>query len=205
MRQESGKELPPSGRSRRAPPDASGVTLVELMVVLAVAAVLMAAGAPALGDFLRNQRLQGGSVELVQSLHQARSEAAKRRQPVVLCRSLDPLAATPTCTAGPDWSSGWLVFASASGGGGFDPATDTLLRVVPPRRAGISVRANPTATPALRYNPDGTTDHGGGIARFALCDARGGASGREVSVPPVGRPRVGIGAPGAEVSCASPA
>ncbi len=69
---------------KRAQP---GFTLLELMVVLAIAGVLIAVGIPAMGDFIRNGRITAAANDVMAALHFTRSEAIKRRLPVTLCTS----------------------------------------------------------------------------------------------------------------------
>jgi type IV fimbrial biogenesis protein FimT len=59
-----------------------GVTLVELLVVLAVAAILALVAAPSFNDFIRVQRLKGVANQLMTDLQFARAEAASRNRPV---------------------------------------------------------------------------------------------------------------------------
>lgn len=61
-----------------------GLTLVELMVVVAVAAILVLVAAPSLQDFVLMQRLKGINAQLVTDLQFARAEAAARNQLVRL-------------------------------------------------------------------------------------------------------------------------
>lgn len=58
----------------------AGLTLAELMVVIAVAAVLLTLGVPGFRDFILMQRLKGINAQLVTDLQFARSEAAARNQ-----------------------------------------------------------------------------------------------------------------------------
>lgn len=61
-----------------------GLTLVELMIALAISAVLALTAAPFLGDYVANSRLrEGGNTLLAQTLL-AQSEARKRNVPVRL-------------------------------------------------------------------------------------------------------------------------
>ncbi len=59
---------------------ARGFTLVELMVVLAVAAVLLTLAAPSLYDFILMQRLKSINAQLVTDMQFARSEAMSRTE-----------------------------------------------------------------------------------------------------------------------------
>jgi type IV fimbrial biogenesis protein FimT len=59
---------------------ARGFTLTELLIVIAVAAVLLTVGVPGFRDFILMQRLKGVNAQLVTDLQFARSEAAARNQ-----------------------------------------------------------------------------------------------------------------------------
>ncbi len=65
----------------------SGFTLVELMVVVAIAGMAMAFAIPAMGTFIKNERLVTQINTLVGHLAYARSEAVTRRQQIILCAS----------------------------------------------------------------------------------------------------------------------
>jgi type IV fimbrial biogenesis protein FimT len=67
-----------TGRRRR------GFTLIELGLVLAVAAALIVIAAPSLADFVRLQRLKGVNAQLVTDLEYARSQSFARRQYVAV-------------------------------------------------------------------------------------------------------------------------
>jgi prepilin-type N-terminal cleavage/methylation domain-containing protein len=69
-----------------------GLTVIELMVVIAVAGVLVALAAPSMRGLISAQRVRGTNAELVTDLQFARAEAARRNQDVrVLFRSTDSL------------------------------------------------------------------------------------------------------------------
>lgn len=59
-----------------------GVTLVELMVVAAIAAVLLTAAVPSFSDFLARKRVESVLSQLNSDLQFARSEAAQRNSNV---------------------------------------------------------------------------------------------------------------------------
>lgn len=83
-----------------------GFTLIELMVTLAVLAIVLSMAAPSFSSMLQDNRASALGSELQGALQFARSEAVKRRQSVVICRSN---AAGSSCENGTDWSGGWLV------------------------------------------------------------------------------------------------
>lgn len=61
-----------------------GFTLIELMIVLAIAALLMLLAAPAFTTFMARQQLAGDVNQLQSVLTFARSEAIKQRQPITV-------------------------------------------------------------------------------------------------------------------------
>lgn len=88
------------------PPPPRGMHLVELLVVVAVLAVLLAAGWPALHPILLRHRADALQLTLHASLSGARSQALIRRELIGLCASEDGLLCTD------DWSAGWIVYRS---------------------------------------------------------------------------------------------
>ena len=66
-----------------------GHGLIEIITVFAVIATVAALALPALGSFLREQRLISWTYTLMGDLSLARSESIKRGVPVVMCRTVD--------------------------------------------------------------------------------------------------------------------
>ena len=84
-----------------------GFTLVELLIAIVVVTILLAIGAPAFKDFIKNNRVTGlinGHVSVIQL---ARSEALKRGTNMVVCASDDQA----TCTGKDTWADGWILFS----------------------------------------------------------------------------------------------
>lgn len=75
-------------------PRATGLTLIELMVVLAVVAILATLAAPSFADFILLQRLKSVNAQLVTDLQYARAEAASRGQLVHVRVRWQPTADT---------------------------------------------------------------------------------------------------------------
>ena len=181
-----------------------GFTLIELMITMVIAAILLTQAVPSFRAMIANNRITSQVNELVTSINYARSEGAKLNSPMVLCRSANPNAATPSCGGtAQDWSTGWLVFADANNNATYENATDTLVRVGGPSAAGIEVHTNNTSNNNLQLNANGSTNEGGGTAIFVVCDDRNSdgtldvAFGREVRVQPSGHIQT-IGSPVAD-------
>ncbi len=155
-----------------------GFTLLELMVVLAIAGVLAAIAIPAMGNFMRNSRITAAANDVMAGFHFARSEAIKRRTPVTLCTSANSLAANPTC-APTDLLTGWVAFVDTNQSGQVD-AGEQLLMQHEPINALITAQSSvdPFAVTyllnGLALNPN--------AAQLVLCDERGNTpSGGELS------------------------
>ena len=87
----------------------NGWTLVELMIVLAIASLMLTAALPHYRDWIATYQLANAGQQLSASMSYARSEAIKRNSRVTLCRS----ANRRQCATNVGWESGWLVFVDA--------------------------------------------------------------------------------------------
>jgi len=163
-----------------------GFTLMELMITLAVAAIILTMAVPSYRTFVQNNRITKELNLLSAAIAGARGESAKRGKRVVLCQSSNPAASTPTCsgTAG-NWSNGWIVFVDDNSDSSFATAdSDVLLSVF---QADAKVDIKTDIGSALAFNADGTTT-AGTTKTFAVCDERGVSKGKKLDVLATGRP-----------------
>lgn len=82
-----------------------GFTLIELMITIAVLAIVISIAAPSFTSVIQSNRSTALHHEVLGAIQVARSEAVKRRKDVIICRTEDQTA----CKDGADWSSGWLI------------------------------------------------------------------------------------------------
>ena len=85
----------------RARSRAGGFTLIELMVTIAVLAVIVTLAVPSFASVINGNRLTGASNEIAALLQMSRMEALRRNQAVVVCPVADPEASstnTAICT-----------------------------------------------------------------------------------------------------------
>lgn len=157
---------------------ASGLTLLELLMTLALIGILLSIGGPTFADLVARNRMAIAVNGLIAHLQFTRSEAIKRGVPVRLCPSTDGA----TCTGGQAWHLGYIVTTDEK-----DPAA--RLRVggaLDPN--AIQIRSNRYR---VVYQPLGTA--GGSNQTFLFCDQRKAATvndHRRVVLSNVGRPRV---------------
>ena len=92
-----------------------GVTLIELLVTLAVVAVLATLAAPSFRDFIVRGKMTTVTSDFTSSMMRARNAAASHNICTVMCMSSKAGDAAPECTtAGIDWQQGWIVFLNPS-------------------------------------------------------------------------------------------
>jgi type IV fimbrial biogenesis protein FimT len=126
-----------------------GLTLIELMVTLAVTAVVLGAGIPNAARLIASNQLTASTNDLVRHMHLARSEAVKRGDPVSVCASFDG----EVCANTHEWGAGWIVFTDNSGNSGSLDGNDEIIRVYTPIGTTISIQADQDY---VRYMPDGS-------------------------------------------------
>jgi type IV fimbrial biogenesis protein FimT len=111
-----------------------GFTLLELMVGIAVAAIVASLAVPSFNRLIASSRLNAQTTELLSALQYARAEALVRNLNVSICHTADPTASTPACGSTENgWDTGWIVFTDTDTGGTTD-GTDQVLRVGQPAK-----------------------------------------------------------------------
>lgn len=163
--------------------DCRGTTLVELMVALALLAILLGLAAPGFERVAAGQRASAAVNTLVASFQQARMRALARTGHVGLCPSRDGAS----CSGGLEWQHGWLAWDDLDGNRRLDPGEPVLGRH---QALPEGVRATSSVgRPRLHYRPDGSAD--GSNLTLTVCLLQAPGHGRAVVVNNAGRPRTG--------------
>ena len=118
---------------RGAPRRTCGFTVTELLVALAIGALLAGIAAPSFKGTLIKYRMGAENSALLDSLLLAREEARNSASPVSVCASSDGA----TCTGGA-WRDGHIVFRD-QGAGGAVGTGDTLLNRAAAAKSGITI------------------------------------------------------------------
>jgi type IV fimbrial biogenesis protein FimT len=110
-----------------------GFTLVELLVTLAIAALLVTLAAPSFKRTIQSNSVSSAVNTFMSDMRFARSEAVRRGGNVILCRTDTPEAATPSCATSvaagaKGWATGWIVFQDINNNGNWSVG-DQMLRV----------------------------------------------------------------------------
>jgi type IV fimbrial biogenesis protein FimT len=160
--------------------DAGGYSLYELIITVAIAALVMSLGVPSLGKMLADHRLKVEVDAIFHAVHLARKESVVRRREVTLCPSRDGR----NCTGGFDWSAGWIVFVN------LDRDAPATRDADEPLLQRFSASSHNQVTANRRNFSFRTTVLRATNGTFIFCDRARRASPRALIVSYTGRPRV---------------
>ena len=164
----------------------TGVTLIELLVTISIAAILMAVAVPGFQDFFRRTRIDTAASDFMATLNYARSEAIRRGVTVSVCKSN---GGTSCGGAGVNWEQGWIVFANLDNDSpAVVDAGEEIIRVHQQLAQGITLRPNNNYTNFLTYRPDGRVNN---IGTFAICHNNQRVGAKSITIIGTGRARFG--------------
>jgi type IV fimbrial biogenesis protein FimT len=169
---------------------ANGFTLIELMVTIAIAAILMMVAVPSFTSFQRNAELTSRMNSLLASINTVRSEAMKRGRDAVIL----PLAG--------NWDNGMIAFVDMNNNLTYESGTDILIyKNDDPKPSYLTISGDNApfaSTPYIRFDAQGySRPVAPDLRNFTISIARNDVTGslvfsqtRRLKVSITGRPRI---------------
>ena len=164
-----------------------GFTLIELVITVALMAIMLAVATPSFVSYQRNSELVNIANNFLAALNAARSEGMKRNM----------YAMVVPINNDNDWSSGWVVFVDVNADGEYDSGDIVVLREEAlPSYISISGNGSTSETKShVRYDGSGFSRPIGSLANATLSISRNDASSdfrqiRRIKIAVTGRARV---------------
>jgi type IV fimbrial biogenesis protein FimT len=95
---------------------ARGFTLIELMIVVLIAAILLAIGLPNMTDFIAEQRVRSTASDITSEIMFARAKAVEMSRRVIMEK------------LGAGWDQGWRIYVDVNNSGAYEAGTDIELK-----------------------------------------------------------------------------
>lgn len=170
-----------------------GFTVIELLVTVAMAAIIVTMAVPSLRSLVQDNRSATAGNSFLTALNLARATAVQSSVPVSICPKD---SASQTCSTQNDWITGWIVFKDADDNGALASSSD-ILRVFRPLQNGAVMKGDcigstsstcptfVTFEPTGALNLDSSTSGITFSIQFPDCT---GQSKRIITLNPQGRP-----------------
>jgi type IV fimbrial biogenesis protein FimT len=136
-----------------------GFTLIELMVTIAIAAILLSVGFPAMTSFLSDKKLTGQANDLIAAIRSTRGEAIKRRTTI----DLEQKAGS--------WANGWEI----------QDAANTIIRE---GQGNNGILLGSSSAAIISFSGSGIRTNIAGDFTVKFCDDRG--KGRLITITGLG-------------------
>lgn len=136
----------------------AGFTLVELMITVAVMAILAAVATPAMQALIANGRQTGAASELTAAMQVARSEAVRRNSRVTVCATDGSATLATACNNSGTWTNWAILDLGVTAAVAPETTAQAVARrVIRNERAPASVQlTGPTG--GVLYRPSGRVD-----------------------------------------------
>jgi len=158
-----------------------GLTALELIVTMAIIAILLTAGVPAFKNYGWNLRMKTAMEMLQTDLNLARGRAISHNIQTVICPAID----RNDCSGQSAWQDGWIVFTDLNADRHKQDGEPLL------KQAGAVALLNISSSDSrsyLRFYPNGSAP--GSNASILFCDSRGATRAGTITVSNSGRIRV---------------
>lgn len=160
-----------------------GFTLIELIVTMAILAIIAGFALPSFRDTIVANSVATDRDEIFRTLLLARSEAVKRGRYATVCASPSATA----CSTTAPWGDGWILFEDQDGDGTVDTG-DEIVRVFSARKTQVAI-THGAGLRRITFNSQGlarsgTTSFAG---TFTVSHADGSQYDRSLSLSATGR------------------
>ncbi|MBC8519888.1 MAG: GspH/FimT family pseudopilin [Gammaproteobacteria bacterium] len=159
-----------------------GFTLPELLITLALLAIVLSQLTPDLSTILQQNRAYSVATEFSRELQLTRNEAIKRNRKVTLCKS----SSGDDCNSSDQWESGWIMFENSDGDGKVD-AVDIVLRTHGTLPVGITLRGIGNFKNRVTYKPTGDSTS---FSRLVICSDNQLEGAQVIYINSTGRIRI---------------
>lgn len=139
-----------------------GLSFIELMVVLTLAAILLGLAAPSFQGLVTRNHLTATTNTLVFSLQTARSEAIKRSLPAGVCTSTNSLDPEANCAPGAGYAAGWIAYVDTNGNGSRETGEEIVM-AVEDRGAGFTITADTQFENQVYFDASGGSSNPQGV------------------------------------------
>lgn len=157
------KKMPPErGQNHRRH---QGFTLIEALVVVAIAGIVVSMAIPNFNTAIQNSRVKSESNGLLGAIAYTRTEAIRRGNNVHFSRR-----------NGADWEGGFVAWIDANNNNTWN--TGEEIRLWEPLHSSMSLSSGNGRTQFI-FNASGMVDNDD---ELTLCDNRSGESGRELTL-----------------------
>ncbi|AHE67332.1 GspH/FimT family pseudopilin [Legionella oakridgensis] len=164
-----------------------GFSLVELLTVLAIAAILTIMAVPGYNALIQNNKIVSAANKLSASLNFARMEAVKRGVRVAVCPTAN--AGFTACGNNTQWSQGWIIFIDSDNNNAIETTNDLVKVAQPlPNDAAITTSSNVISYDGSGFLTSGTSSLS---LRMTRCT---GNNARVINVASSGRVSVSMAA-----------
>lgn len=161
-----------------------GLTLIELMVTIAVLAIVIAIAVPSFSTMIANNRALSTGEQLITAINYARAEAIKRGDRITLCGTTNGAACNGS------WANDWIVVTdNAATDDAANPVVGTVLRYWTGPDNGAAVSEANSIT-FIRFTRKGTLGNSasGAVTLTASASGCSSNSARQIRVGIAGAP-----------------
>ncbi|MCP4186678.1 MAG: prepilin-type N-terminal cleavage/methylation domain-containing protein [Gammaproteobacteria bacterium] len=140
----------------------SGFTLIELMITLAIVAIVTTLAIPGMSEFVKNERLTSASNNLLGDIMLARSKAVERNQPVIICASNDQA----NCNG--NYEDGWIITIDSDS----DGIGDEIIKIQQATEGNITYDQGGAGLSIITFDSRGFLPTGANTGTISVCDNR---------------------------------